>query len=84
MKNLKITLITTIILISTATIISDIETRINMVKTPVPVLLEPVSAMLKSQDLKKEKISDPGSSGLDYRISNASLKTGPIRKKVSH
>jgi len=84
MKKLKITLITTIILISTATIICDIETRIKMVKTPVPVLHEPVSALLESQDLQKEIKSDQDAPVREYRISNASLKTVPIRKTALH
>jgi hypothetical protein len=84
MKNLKKPLITIIIIIAIATIIANIERQINTGNSPIPVLIEPVSTVLKSDQLKDKEISEPESLRQERTLKNASLKSYPIRKKASH
>jgi len=84
MKRIKKTLITTIILIVIATIVSEIETRINLVETPMPTRPEPVSAMFSDIDFQGDFASDKILVKRSKKIKRTSIKKKAVRKKTSH
>jgi len=83
MKRINITLITTIIFITIATIVSEIETRINLVETPIPTRSEPVSAKLTETVFHGENESDKISVKQSRSNKRTSIKKKAVQRKSS-